>query len=93
MHRPAATAQKFGPKMAATRIHIQNDAECDEVIPFGGGSLFDQSQAVYLHQEPIARSESMPAYALDPNRLFATEMHLAIVYQYMMQRLMTPSLD
>ena len=79
--------------MAATRIHIQNDAECDEVIPLGGEPLFDQSQAVCLHQEPIARSESMLAYALDPTRLFANETHLAIVYQYMMQRLMTPSLD
>ena len=79
--------------MAATRIHIQSDAECDEVIPLGGGPLFDQSQAVCLHQEPIARSKSMLAYALDPTRLFATETHLAIVYEYIMQRLMTASLD
>jgi alcohol dehydrogenase class IV len=79
--------------MAATRIHIQNDAACDGVIPLGGGSLFDQVQAVRLHQEPIARGESMLAHALDPPRLFAAEAHFAIVHKYRVQRLMTASLD
>jgi hypothetical protein len=79
--------------MAATRIHIQSDATCDEFIPLGSGPLFDQLQAVCLHQEPTSRGESMLAHALDPPRLVATEAHLAIVYQYIVQQLMTASLD